>query len=172
MSFDPSTLQLSAITWKRLSAELFWVYDDSVHPQGRDSITKVTWSTAWLIREGSVRVECTGDPAVGRKDQWVFPPLGKRRQIFSPDARILSVNFHAVWPSQNAFFDRPTTLIISSKDAPDLERAALKMLQSLPPHPATNLQVMRQQMHGPLHAPERALCPARRAMHASREPLN
>src|SRR5690606_22449773 len=131
MNLPPAPFELSLTAWKYLRVELGWAYDDAPHPLGRGTVTNAPWISAWLPREGMVEIHNERRSIKASAGQWVFPPLGERRQIFSEDARILSVNFNARWPSERDIFDLENAILFEAKGAPELEVAAMALLHAL-----------------------------------------
>ena len=115
--------------WSNVRLALAGAYDGPVHPAGQDyspgdrAATEHGYS-AWLIRRGSVRIENPdGSPVTGQAGEWVIPSWHRRRQVFSPAARILSIAYRAHWPDGGPFWDSAATLIYPADTRPRLERA-------------------------------------------------
>ena len=131
---------------------MYWVYDDSPHPAGRDVVTAPYWLSAWMIRRGTVKVTYGDRILMGKAGDWVFPPLGRRRQTFSDNASILSVNFSAYWPSQHDLWKKDTAVVIPAGRVPELEKYARRLLKALPQPDGTIFRVMGQSATFSRHA--------------------
>jgi AraC-like DNA-binding protein len=120
--------------WASLHAHLVWVYDGAVSPDGRNGLVNSNHLTAWLIRRGSVKVTIGERVFCASAGQWLFPPSGKRWQSFSDQARILSVRFHASWPTGESLFQDGLPNPLRAGSHPELLRAALPLAHFVRQH--------------------------------------
>lgn len=124
---EPKTLLEN---WLTLRPALFHIYRGEVAPLGRD-LTVTTESNnhyAWFMEEGQVEIRRQGQTAIAKKGEWLIVHPGKRSQKFSPDARIISVQFQIKWPDGCNLFEEGLSKVLPSAKYPDLEREARRIL--------------------------------------------
>ncbi len=110
------------VDWAHLKSELIWVYEDAVLPPYDNTREHSSGQSALLILHGRLLVENEVASVEAQKDQWVFPPQGRRLQRFSDNPRVLSVRFHFYWPGGQPLFDWDRALVLESSAIPQLER--------------------------------------------------
>ncbi len=114
--------------WCDLHRHLVWIYEgkpEVTYRKGRYHNSKIS---AWLIRKGSIRVEGGGTTVEAGVGHWVFPPFGEDDRTFSDDLEILSLRCHARWPNGHMLFESPLPYSLPSRDLPQLEQAAMALL--------------------------------------------
>ncbi|MCC5807468.1 MAG: helix-turn-helix transcriptional regulator [Opitutales bacterium] len=110
--------------WSTLSLSLQWIYEDDVPDDGRGNTVNPDLGALLLLR-GTARITMKdGRMVEARKGQWLFLPPGPREQIFSADARILSLTWRARWPDGRPLFDRGLPIAVPASEHPELRRAA------------------------------------------------
>ncbi|MET0262241.1 MAG: AraC family transcriptional regulator [Rariglobus sp.] len=137
----------SALTfedWSFLHARLLWCYEGEVDVPNRRIFSQRNQLSAWWIQAGSVTVKRGGHTWVAHPGEWIFCGPHPMHQDFSPDARILSINFKLEWPSGDSLVDQ---IVVTSAEAhPALGKAARALLRfisrrfpligtALPPQP-------------------------------------
>lgn len=113
--------------WAQLRPELSWAYEGEVQPEYRDFSNHERGQSALLLLEGSLLVRSGDAEVIGQAGDWVFPPLGPRRQRFSEGARILSIHFIVDWPGGAPLFSFGETVTFPSARAPRLESQGRRM---------------------------------------------
>lgn len=88
---------------------------------------------AWFLLQGAVTVTSNGETATAHAGEWLIAYPGLRTQQFTPDARIISVQFQAKWPDGCQLFEEGLSLVIPDADCPQLKREALHLLKKLGP---------------------------------------
>lgn len=91
--------------WFDFRLQLAWVYDGPVGPYRKHEYLAHPIS-AWLIREGTVKLRFASGKEDYQAGNWVFPRAEDGQQEFSQGARILSVRFVAEWPTGEFLYDR------------------------------------------------------------------
>ncbi|HEY0944237.1 MAG TPA: AraC family transcriptional regulator [Opitutaceae bacterium] len=130
--------------WAHLHAHVVWVYEGAVNPVWRDLSVNTPNHAAWLMRAGSVEVIKGARTWRAGPGEWMFPPHRDRTQRFSPDARILSVRFRAVWPTGEDLFDEGLPVVLPAQRFPTLGRTAAKLARFVDRHfPATTVDLMQ-----------------------------
>jgi len=122
--------------WLNLNLHLLWCHNMPV-AKGREDVgsvlrsTEYTNSGAWLVREGWAQVEHDGQCHRAEPGQWLIVKPGPRVQVFSLDARLISIAFDARWPDGSHLFDEGLSLVIDAQDAPLLEKRARPILNAM-----------------------------------------
>jgi len=138
--------------WANLHTHLLWIYDGVFDPSGQGDVTAHDL-TAWLLRRGQVKVAMNGRCWSAQTGEWLFLPPGKRRQEFSPEARILSVRFRAKWPTGEDFYQMGLGLALPAKRHPELLRAAMPLVRTVSRNfQATTVDLMQAPADLGLHA--------------------
>jgi AraC-like DNA-binding protein len=122
----PIKLQLHE--WASLRSELIWIYDREVRPlylSGRTPSER--GYRLWLIRPGTVSIKTEQQTIVAGAGRWVIPGEDYCEQIFSPEARILSIHFLCQWPSGENLITLSNTLVAKNETHPKLENVAKKL---------------------------------------------
>lgn len=146
LSTDNFISKLRVSDWAHLRSEYFWIYEDVVAPEYLDNHDHVSGQSALLMLEGELRVESPVGTAVAREGQWCFPTQGGRRQLFSKNARVLSLHFRWNWPGGEPLFDSPVALVFDADSSPQLEKCARRMqaaMRRMFPHMDARLFHMR-----------------------------
>lgn len=135
--------QIPLAEWASLHTHLVWIYDGAVSPVGQGN-TFSTHHAAWLLRRGNVEVRAGHQSWHARAGQWFFPPTGERWQMFSEDARILSVRYRATWPTGEDFFQKGLGVAIDSATHPELLRSAAPLAKFVARNfPAATIDLMQ-----------------------------
>jgi AraC-like DNA-binding protein len=113
--------------WSFLHARLLWCYEGEVDAPNRRLFSQRNQLSAWWIQSGSVTVERGGDTWTARTGEWIFCGPHPMHQAFSPDARILSINFKLEWPSGDSLVDR--IVVVPAAHHPALGKAARALLR-------------------------------------------
>ncbi|MDF3057111.1 MAG: AraC family transcriptional regulator [Rariglobus sp.] len=127
--------------WSFLQAHLLWCYEGEVAVPNRRLLSQRNQLSAWLLQAGSVTVRRGGQTWVARPGEWVFCGPHPMHQEFSPDARILSINFKLEWPSGDSLVEH--ILLVPAREHPALGRAARALLRFISkrfPHAGTDLR--------------------------------
>jgi AraC-like DNA-binding protein len=147
----PASQNLRLSEWASLKTHLLWIYDAKAGFPGGEGTASNQQLSAWLVREGQVKVRMEGKEVTVRQGQWVFLGQGRRWQKFSEDCHLLSLRFCAAWPSSEDIFDRSHCLTGEAARFPALEEAARAILARVERH-FHGGQVFLMQEHGPLDA--------------------
>jgi AraC-like DNA-binding protein len=92
---------------------------------------EIPGATAWLIEKGWASVlDDAGFQIRAGQGQWMMLKPGVRHQDFSPDVRLLSVNFRASFHTGENLFDHGLSIVLNSHDFPALERRARALLRA------------------------------------------
>ncbi|MFA6285892.1 MAG: AraC family transcriptional regulator [Opitutaceae bacterium] len=113
--------------WSFLHARLLWCYEGEVAAPNRRLLSQRNQLSAWWIQSGSVTVKRGGHTWIARAGEWIFCGPHPMHQDFSPDARILSINFKLEWPSGDSLVDQ--ILVVPSGEHPALGKAARALLR-------------------------------------------
>jgi AraC-like DNA-binding protein len=124
---QPSPAQLSFEDWSFLHARLLWCYEGEVAAPNRRHFSQRNQLSAWWIHAGSVTVKRGRDTWTAHAGDWIFCGPHPMHQEFSPDARILSINFKLEWPSGDSLVDQ--IRVVSAADHPALGKAARSLLR-------------------------------------------
>jgi AraC-like DNA-binding protein len=123
--------------WLNLNIHLLWCHNLPV-AKGRDDAgeatmrsTEYTNSGAWLVREGWAQVEHGGQRHRAKPGQWLIVKPGRRVQMFSADARLISIAFDARWPDGSHLFDDGLSLMVDGAEAPLLEKRVRPILNAM-----------------------------------------
>ncbi len=126
----PMKLKARMEDWPSLRPVILHIYESEVPKVGRDMrSTSVGNYFVWLMLEGEVRVEHRDRVVHGRAGEWVVAHPGPRHQLFTPDARIISIQFQAKWPDGRLLFDEGVPLAFPASEAPGLEQRARELLR-------------------------------------------
>ncbi len=108
--------------WLSLRPVVVHVISGEVPQIGRDATIRQPGNHyVWLLRRGSVEVENDGKLIVAHAGDWVVAHPGPRRQKFSEDAQILSIQFQACWPDGLHLFENGLSLKFPAARYPKLE---------------------------------------------------
>lgn len=115
--------------WASLTCSLIWIYDQEVPAYGnhRAGITNQE-SAVWLLREGEADVRTKKTHWRVQPGEWFFVPEVDYWQDFSPQARLLSLRFRATWITGIPLFHHGEGLKLKAANSPQLENAALPLL--------------------------------------------
>lgn len=141
---SPGTSTLTFEDWSFLHARLLWCYEGEVDAPNRRLFSQRNQLSAWWIQSGSVTVKRGRDTWIARTGEWIFCGPHPMHQEFSPDARILSINFKLEWPSGDSLVDQ--IIVVPAEAHPALGKAARALLRfisrrfprigtALPPQP-------------------------------------
>lgn len=118
------------LEWDSLRIGLILCYEGEVRAIGR-GMQKALAATAWLVERGWARVtDDDGRRVRARAGEWLMVRPGIRLQEFSADMRLLSINFRAAFHTGEDLFSNGLSLVIQSKDHPQLEKCARKLLKT------------------------------------------
>jgi AraC-like DNA-binding protein len=120
---------LTVEDWSSLHARLLWCYEGLIEPEHRTGPARGRHLTAWAIRAGQVTVTSRGRSLEARAGEWIFCGPDPRVQDFSPDARLLSINFSLEWPSGDSLV--APFLVLRARDYPQLSAAARPLVALL-----------------------------------------
>lgn len=122
-----SAAPLTFEDWSYLQARLLWCYEGEVAAPNRRFFSRRNQLSAWWLQEGSVTVRLDGQTWTAGAGDWMFCGPHSLHQEFSPDARILSINFTLAWPSGDSLVDQ--VIRVPARDHPALGRAARTLLR-------------------------------------------
>jgi AraC-like DNA-binding protein len=142
--------------WSFLHARLLWCYEGAVDAPNRRMFSQRNQLSAWWIQAGSVTVKLGRDTWTANTGEWIFCGPHSLHQEFSPDARILSINFKLEWPSGDSLVDQ--ILVVAAENHPALGKAARTLLRfitrrfpqagtALPPQPVELTDFFESQQH-------------------------
>ncbi|MGB8353181.1 MAG: AraC family transcriptional regulator [Chthoniobacteraceae bacterium] len=114
--------------WASLNASLVWAYNGTYYVGGGDGMTEPTQIAVWLVRKGSAKIVTRSGSISAREGEWLLPGRAPRRQFFSPDARLLSVNFTATWPDGRWLFPGSAAEVFSAAINPRLTRESVRLV--------------------------------------------
>lgn len=123
---------LSFEDWSHLHARLLWCYEGEIDAPNRRHFSSRKQLSAWWIQTGSVTVKHGAQTWTARSGEWIFCGPHSLHQEFSPDARILSVNFKLEWPSGDSLIDQ--IAIVREADHPALGKAARVLVRFISRH--------------------------------------
>ncbi|MEZ0217955.1 MAG: helix-turn-helix domain-containing protein [Rariglobus sp.] len=152
----PRSADLTFEDWSFLHARLLWCYEGEVAAPNRRQLSQRNQLSSWWIQTGSVTVKRGSHTWVAHPGEWIFCGPHSLHQEFSPDARILSINFKLEWPSGDSLVDQ--ILVVSAEDHPALGKAARTLLRfitrrfpragtALPPQPVELTDFFETQQH-------------------------
>lgn len=124
---NPAPASLTFEDWSFLHARLLWCYEGEVDAPNRRLFSRRNQLSAWWIQAGSVTVKRGGDTWTARAGEWVFCGPHPLHQEFSPDARILSINFRLEWPSGDSLVEQ--ILVVPAREHSALGRTARTLLR-------------------------------------------
>ncbi|MDB6095200.1 MAG: AraC family transcriptional regulator [Verrucomicrobia bacterium] len=144
LAMKPLTVRLIPLAeWASLHTHLIWIYDGPVSSAGQGSMFSAHHA-AWLLRRGRVEVRQGQQRWRAEAGQWLFPPPGDRSQLFSDDARLLSVRYRATWPTGEDFFEKGLGLSVAATAHPELLRAAMPLARFVDRNfPAATIDLMQ-----------------------------
>ncbi|WP_232767759.1 helix-turn-helix domain-containing protein [Geminisphaera colitermitum] len=146
--------------WAALRLNLLWIYEGPVPDNGQGKLAEtkteadriaimtspiiaLDYCAAWLVTRGEARVICNGKAVTAPAGHWLIPWPGLREQRFTPGTELLSARFQAHWPDGRALFDEGLSLAMPSRDVPQLETAARRLLACVRPHrPDANARML------------------------------
>lgn len=116
--------------WKRINAELEWIYDGAPPREGHHPQSHIPHCCAWLIRTGKIEYQWKGEPVrTILPGQWFFTKSGPRQHFVHPGTTLLSIAYYLHWPNQLPLFYDGLNLTLDADSIPSLEKAAIKMLK-------------------------------------------
>lgn len=113
--------------WSFLHARLLWCYEGEIDAPNRRMFSQRNQLSAWWLQAGSVTVKRGAETWVARAGEWIFCGPHPIHQEFSPDARILSINFKLEWPSGDSLVEQ--ILVVPAAGHPALGKAARALLR-------------------------------------------
>ena len=122
--------------WLNLNIHLLWCHNQPV-ARGQVvtgpklSFTEFTNSGAWLVREGWAQVEHGDQRHRAEPGQWLIVKPGQRVQMFSTDARLISIAFDARWPDGAHLFNEGLSVVVDGAEAPLLEKRVRPILNAM-----------------------------------------
>jgi len=119
--------------WKYLDAHLVWIYEGRPQNAGK-FVANNTNYTAWYLIEGEVRGAMQGNAFTAKAGDWVLLPAGYSERHFSPDARILSIQFDASWITGQGLFGFKHALLLGTDEAGQWFKASRPMLRRVRRH--------------------------------------
>lgn len=126
---EPTT---SLENWLTLRPALIHIYEGPVPLIGRDAGYPAGGNHfAWLLEKGNVVVHRPEKTVSAARGDWLIVHPGARWQKFSPDARIISVQFQLKWPDGCNLFENGLSVVFPSVNYPDLEGEARRMLREM-----------------------------------------
>ena len=122
----------SLYRWQSLRSELLFIYDTDVPQNALESVgTRESEFSAWLLRNGTVRLTADGKTVTAKQGDWVVC-FGKQvGQKFSPGAAILSLRVLQNWPDGQGAFQGGPLAVFRAADHPQVERTAMRILRGV-----------------------------------------
>jgi AraC-like DNA-binding protein len=130
------------VDWANLHTHLIWIYDGKVEPRWRNGIVASPYLTAWLVRQGSIEISLGSTKLEAQAGEWLFPPCGHLWRKCSVDTRILSIRFHAAWPTGEKLFEDGLGVVLPAASHPELERAAKPLARFIAQHFPSNYRYL------------------------------
>ena len=117
----------------KFNCVLSFAYDGIVPKGGSGRSSMPDKMSAWLIRNGSVRIDIDGHgPVTVGPGFWAIPPVGiSRRQTFSENAKILSICFKAELFGGGQAFLMDHLVALDSTKHPALESKGVSLTNRL-----------------------------------------
>ncbi len=123
-------IKMSFHRWTDMLSRLLWAYEGPVPEDGRGRQGISSSYFAWLLLEGEAHFSFNRrESAALRPGCWGFPPPNAADRIhsFSPDARLLSLQFRLEWPGGRAPFQIKKFLSFEASSHPELGREAKRL---------------------------------------------
>jgi AraC-like DNA-binding protein len=129
--FPPVSPQLTIDDWSLVRIRLNWCYDTRVNREHRTYHVEKNANCAWYLRSGNVRIRYAGGGPELRAQagDWLFAVAGEWDHEFSKDARIISINYVAEWPTGELLFKTPQ--VVPGSSCPALMRATMALQRFL-----------------------------------------
>jgi AraC-like DNA-binding protein len=129
---DPRDIRLRLGEWSALQLRLNWAYEGPVPVNANHYVSRGLPSfSAWLILQGRAEARAGGRVLVARRGDWIIPMFPPRRQHFSANARLISLNFQLAWPSGEPLYPQGVGFVFPSRRFPRLERQARRLLHAV-----------------------------------------
>lgn len=120
--------------WLTLRSKLLWAYEKKASADHAEEMCAQVYSvenSAWLILDGTAEVRSSaGNLKVGA-GQWLFPPHGKRQQIFLGPLHIRSITFQSLWPDGTHLFRLPKAFTREYGECPQFDRASREIVNKV-----------------------------------------
>lgn len=121
--------ELPLADWNSLRRELVWIRRTVIAEEFRqrryDPAGRIV---AWRPLRGRITFKLSSGRFEVNAGQWVFPGFGTGSRVFSKQTEFISVRFHANWPGATPLFDHRLPLVIDAADAPELDAAAVALV--------------------------------------------
>ncbi len=118
--------------WLSLRPAVIHIYRGAVPEEGANTAAARGGNHfAWLLERGSATVWSRGAATTAKAGEWLIADPGERYQLFTPDARIVSIHFQAKWPDGCQLFEEGLSLVLPSAEHPRLKQAALTLLRAM-----------------------------------------
>jgi AraC-like DNA-binding protein len=132
MSLSPDIYKLHTseariMDWSALGVKLLWAYEGHPDTGGCEGSYVTEHSKAWLFRRGYVDIEEKNKSWHAEAGQWLLGGPGMDKRRFSDDAEIVSLSFHAAWPTGESLFQDEPVHIFEASRYPELEKAAMAL---------------------------------------------
>ncbi len=93
----------------------------------------------WLLEQGRVRLETAKGNRELIPGSWIFKMPGLQlNQIFTEDARLISLSFHMCWPNGRSLFRSDLIGVGEEGHYPIFRKAALQLIKRLPRRNSTD----------------------------------
>ncbi len=116
--------------WASLRLQLCWAYDTALDAIYKKHAYVPIGQAAWLIRRGQVKLTFRSEQETFGAGYWVFPREEDGWQEFSDDIQLLSIRFHAEWPTGEPLFDRSKTLAIRASELAEFTRISERLARN------------------------------------------
>ena len=135
--------KLAVEDWALMQARLAWCYEGSVRPENRRLRSERKHLCAWHVLAGAAVVRGGKKQWRAGPGQWLLAGPDGFEQEFSPEARIVSVNFRLEWASGESLVRSP--LVFSGERYPELLKAGRVLARFIGREfPGTHLDLWRQ----------------------------
>lgn len=105
------------------------MYCDAVPPCGSRREIAGIGNSLWLLTAGTLRLESAERSQLVRPDTWVLIPPGCRRsQLFSPDARMISLRFNLKYERTRQLFPDTGWHLFARAEFPRLEALSRELI--------------------------------------------
>jgi Transcriptional regulator containing an amidase domain and an AraC-type DNA-binding HTH domain len=143
MKTEAEIPELTVEDWTLLQARLAWCYEGAVKPEHRSLRSDRRHLCAWHVTAGTAEVRQGRRTWRAGAGQWLFAGPETFQQMFSADARILSVNFRLEWPSGESLVTQP--MVFPSTRYPRLLTAGRALTRFVARRfPAAHVDLWRQ----------------------------
>lgn len=132
-------MQIRYEHWRQLNPSILWAYEKCVPANEMERMNQPNAISheisAWYIAKGSATITYNNSPLQISAGNWVFPPLGRRSQIFTGPLQIFSITIAANWPDGRPLFSNnlPVTCSESKLNLLKTAKSTISQIQAIHP---------------------------------------